>query len=102
MQILENNSGSSHFYTNIELGPQEDAATITERLIAEFTKDGIYPVIEKNTIAFTSDSANVVAGVKDGVGKAGGIHKLWTDLLLAFELFLRLVLLTTISCHLYI
>ena len=76
MQILENNSGSSHFYTNIELGPQEDAATITERLLAEFTKDGIYSVIEKNTIAFTSDSANVVAGNRDGVGKEGSsIHK---------------------------
>ena len=71
MQILENNSGSSHFYTNIELGPKEDAATITDRLIAEFEKDGIFPIIKKNTIAFTSDSANVVAGNRDGVGKEG-------------------------------
>ena len=69
LQILESNAGSSHFYTNINLGPQEDAATITDRILAEFKKDDIYSIIKSRTIAFTSDSAAVVAGVRDGVGK---------------------------------
>ena len=37
-------------------------------IVMFITTDGIYPILKTRTISFTSDSANVVAGEKSGVG----------------------------------
>ena len=48
-----------HFYKLIELNVKADAKTIVNKMVEQFTTDGIWPIIETRLKAFTSDGANV-------------------------------------------